>query len=191
MLGGPWRVVAEVPAALSCYLRLGWWGLVAPRVREREPLVVVQAVVLGERGVLLAVRADLRGWELPGGTLEPGESSEQALGRELAEETGLEVEGLRHVGDYRRSGFRPHLAVVYACRPASGSLRVSSETRVLRWFDPAAPPDTLFPWYRQPLGDAIACLPEPVERWNRQGLRDIVAGMQIDLRMRLTGDRAG
>lgn len=69
--------------------------------------------------------------------------------------------------------------------------RPSSETPLVRWFDPARLPATLFPWYRQPLMDALARAEEPVERHKRQGLATILAGMRIDLMMRLTGDEAG
>ena len=70
--------LAKIPRT---YLRTAWWGLLAPRLSESEPLVVAQAVVLRGDGkteeVLLSVRADVRGWELPGGNLEPGETAEQ------------------------------------------------------------------------------------------------------------------
>src|SRR5262245_34671301 len=131
-------------AAVPSYARIAWWGLLSPRA-ERAPLVVHQAVILAEQGVLLAQRDDLRGWELPGGEALPGEGDEAALIREVREETGLEVEVLAHVGDYRRSGFRPHLARVYRCRARGGSLRASGETPAVAWFDPLALPRALFP----------------------------------------------
>lgn len=181
-------VSAQFTRALIVYSRTAWWGLVAPRLTEREPLVVAQAVILREAGgireILLSVRSDVQGWELPGGTTESGESVEQALIREVREETGLQVATLRHVGDYVRTGFRPHTARVYACRVEGGALRSSRETPVVRWFDAAQLPDTLFPWYREPIADALAERAEPVHRVERQGLGAIWAGIRTDLTMR-------
>lgn len=63
-------------------------------------MVVAGAVF--DRGRLLAARRsapeELAGrWELPGGKLEPGESPEQALVRELREELGVETEPLARI----------------------------------------------------------------------------------------------
>jgi 8-oxo-dGTP diphosphatase len=162
---------------------------------EREALVVYQAAVVSERGVLLTVRRDLRGWELPGGNALPGESPEAAVIREVREETGLDTSVERHVGDYVRTGFRPHTAMVFACRVEGGTLRPSKETPLVRWFDPKRLPSTIFPWYRAPLTDALnvslADGSPPVKRHDRQGLGAIWAGISIDMRMRWSDDRAG
>ena len=183
-------LAVDLAGAAMTYAKIAWWGLGAPRFSESAPLVVPQAVVTCEEGVLLAIRSDLRGWELPGGSPTPGESLEGALQREVMEETGLAVEVVRHVGDYERTGFRPHTAKVYGCRVVGGSLRTSSETRAVRWFDPTRLPDTLFPWYRRPLANALADT-GPVSCRERQGVRSVMAAIRIDLRMRLSSDQAG
>jgi 8-oxo-dGTP pyrophosphatase MutT (NUDIX family) len=160
-------------------------------VGKPESVAVSQAVILSDERILLAVRRDLRGWELPGGHLQTGESSEEGLIREVREETGHEVAIDRHVGTYVRTGFRPYTASVFTCTVIGGELRPSIETPVVRWFDIAALPDTLFPWFHEPLADALAERPEPVSRCDYQGVAAVWAGFKIDLRMRLSDDRAG
>lgn len=175
----------RLAGSLPSYARIAWWGLVAPR-SESVPLAIHQAVVLCEGRVLLAVRSDLWGWELPGGAALPGESGEDAVRREVREETGLEVEVEALVGEYVRSGFRPHTCRVYRCRPRAGRLEPSAEVLRLAWFAVDAVPDTLFPWYRQPLADARAGGDTPVGRRERWGLRQVLQGLCIDLRMRMS-----
>jgi len=185
--------------ALRTYTKTAWWGLVTPHLVEREPLIVLQGVVLreheGELQVLLSVRSDVRGWELPGGQAIPGERFEVAAEREVWEETGMKVRAVSHVGDYVRTGFRPHTARIYRCEVLGGTLRPSKETPLVRWFPVDRVPGTLFPWYREPLADALANAREsgrePVERHDRQGLAAIWAGITIDYRMRRSDNRAG
>lgn len=63
---------------------------------------VVAGAVVRDGRVLLAQRnrpPELAGrWELPGGKVEPGESVEDALLRELREELGIEVRGGERFG---------------------------------------------------------------------------------------------
>jgi ADP-ribose pyrophosphatase YjhB (NUDIX family) len=185
--------VARLPLLAAClpsYARIAWWGLVSPRT-ERAALVVHQGVVRGPKGVLLVVRSELRGWELPGGAAEPGEDGSAAVAREVREETGVEVEVEGMAARYVRTGFRPHTALIYRCRATGGAPRPSPETPRVRWFAADALPSTVFPWYRGPLADALADVHVPVERSEHQGARAVLAGVAIDLRMRITDDAAG
>ncbi|MER6349166.1 bifunctional class I SAM-dependent methyltransferase/NUDIX hydrolase [Streptomyces sp. NPDC001595] len=68
---------------------------VSSRPRTHRPpaphaAVGVGAILHGERGLLLG-RHRRGTWELPGGKVDPGESFEEAVVRELAEETGLQA----------------------------------------------------------------------------------------------------
>jgi 8-oxo-dGTP pyrophosphatase MutT (NUDIX family) len=181
-------LAARLARAFPDYLDTALWAISRRFVPSRAPLAIVQGVVLSEAGVLLAVRERPRGWELPGGNLEVGEDDESALAREVREETGFEISVGPLVGEYHRSGFLPHTARVYRCRPVGGMIAPSTETPRVRWWDPQAIPDTLLPWCRQPLRDALDRLERPVSRRQHQGMSEVIASVKIDLRMRLSDD---
>ncbi|MER9057241.1 NUDIX hydrolase [Mesorhizobium sp. M0910] len=71
-------------------------------IRKR---VAASAVVLHEEGRLLLVQRahqpDKGCWTLPGGCVEAGETLEQAVIREVAEETGLAIRVVREVGQLK------------------------------------------------------------------------------------------
>ena len=66
----------------------------------------VGAVVFDAAGRLLLVQRGkepaIGRWSVPGGHVEPGETGEDAVVREVAEETGLVVRIVREVGSVRR-----------------------------------------------------------------------------------------
>jgi len=176
-------VIERFVGLVWSYVCIAWWGTIGARVVERGRLHIVQGVILDEGKVLLSVRNDLWGWELPGGTVESGESEVEALKREIREETGLEIAVEGRVGRYIRTGFRPHMATVFRCRVEKGKPRVSQESLALRWFACDVPPSTLFSWCRAPLADALASR-ENVERHEHQGGAEILSAMKNDWQMR-------
>ena len=60
------------------------------------------AIILHSDHILLVKARDKNHWQLPGGRLESGESSIDAVVREVKEETGLRARVLRLTGRYRR-----------------------------------------------------------------------------------------
>lgn len=103
--------------------------------------------VVERDGLLLMVQNErriggrtVRTWDLPGGQVEPGELLQEALLRELHEETGLLVatppeflfvqEGERVVDARRRHAWR---SFFFSC-DAVGEPRAGAEVLAVRWF---------------------------------------------------------
>ncbi len=101
----------------------------------------VGAVVFDNGGrVLLVRRANEPGrgrWSVPGGRVEAGESDQHAVIREVAEETGLEVEITRRVGGVRRGAPGGGVFDIhdYLCRATGGTLRAGDDADDARWCD--------------------------------------------------------
>lgn len=101
------------------------------------PVIVTASVVYRDGTVLIAKRTAgaLEGlWEFPGGKLEPGESPEECLARELREELGLDVE----VGDIFQVVYHvyedgPVLLLAYRCRLIGTSPSGQAENPPSRW----------------------------------------------------------
>ena len=109
-----------------------------PRYR-RGPALTVDAVwIRGERVLLVRrARPPFRGfWALPGGFVEPEETVEAALARELKEETGLAGEVGPIVGVFSgpdRDPRKPTATVAFLVRGRPGPPRGGSDAAHAEW----------------------------------------------------------
>jgi 8-oxo-dGTP diphosphatase len=106
---------------------------------DRARKLVVAGLIIGDDGRVLITqrRADQAmplQWEFPGGKIEPGESPEQALVRELREELGVEA-AVGRVWDVLFHAYPDFdlLMLVYACRLEKGAVPRPVEVADLVW----------------------------------------------------------
>lgn len=110
------------------------------------PVHTLSAAGLVCRGdEVLLIKNPRRGWEFPGGLVEQGESVINGLKREIAEETGVQVNVIAFVGAYsnlaQKEGYGElagtvlptSLNLTFLCEYAGGETAVSSESLELRW----------------------------------------------------------
>jgi 8-oxo-dGTP pyrophosphatase MutT (NUDIX family) len=109
---------------------------------EAPVIRIVAAVVLNASGHLLLVRKrDTTTFMQPGGKFEPGETSEEALSRELREELGFELTAadFQYVGRFSAAaanevGHMVDCDVHFTVIESEGA--VASEIEELLWIDP-------------------------------------------------------
>jgi 8-oxo-dGTP pyrophosphatase MutT (NUDIX family) len=119
-----------------------------------RPIIMVgaAALILDPKGrLLLQRRADDGRWGLPGGSMEPGESIEETVRREVLEETGLKMgaihlfgvfSGAAHFHIYPNGDQIYDLCVAFVTHEADGNLLHDHESLALRFFRlDTLPPD--------------------------------------------------
>ena len=97
--------------------------------------------------ILLIQRRDVPVWVLPGGGIDPSETPEQAIVREILEETGFRVKIVRCAGVYTPINRLARFTLLYECAIIDGKAILSEETRGVRFFSletlPPMPPPYL------------------------------------------------
>jgi ADP-ribose pyrophosphatase YjhB (NUDIX family) len=110
---------------------------------EKFPLATVGALIFNSKNEALMIRTHKWSgkWGIPGGKIKWGETSEVALRREILEETGLKISGIKfilvqdciHSKEFYRDA---HFVLLnYVCRAVSKNPRVTlnDEGREFRW----------------------------------------------------------
>jgi ADP-ribose pyrophosphatase YjhB (NUDIX family) len=117
------------------------------RIYPTRPYLAVSAAIFRDRKVLIVRRArpPAHGlYTLPGGGVELGETLEQAVIREVREETSLDVEPVALAG-YRQAIARDAAGLVerhfvilpFAARWIAGEISLNEELAEAHWLDPS------------------------------------------------------
>ncbi len=119
------------------------WGV---RLTQPRFTVTAGAVIRDERGRVLLLRHVFRrgsGWGIPGGFLARGEQPDEAVRRELREETGLALEEVELA--FVRTLARPHqVEVIFRCRMRAAALEGREDSLEIdraEWFEREALPE--------------------------------------------------
>ena len=122
-------------------------GATQPRDGALRPVVTVGALIFNSKGEVLMIRTHKWSnlWGIPGGKTKLGETSEEALRREIKEETDLDVADVRfvlvqdciHSPEFYRDA---HFVLLnYSCRcVGSEAVRLNDEAVEWRWVAPNA-----------------------------------------------------
>jgi 8-oxo-dGTP diphosphatase len=111
-----------------------------------------------KKEVLLIKRRDVPVWVLPGGGRDEDEDLENAIIREILEETGFTVKVKRIVGQYLPINKLAKVTNLYECEIISGNMALSDETSDVKFFNLENLPDMPPPYFMW-IHDAIQNTP--------------------------------
>jgi len=101
---------------------------------EPRHTLVVGALVRNEQSEVLLIRHHRRGWEMPQGRVEEGESLLDALHREVREETGIAIIPGPLAAVFSKTTMPPAVIFSFLAGYRDGTLQPSDETPELAWF---------------------------------------------------------
>lgn len=126
------------------------------QIEKRMPIASVEALIEFDGSLLFLRRNNqpAKGeWWFPGGRIRKGETFEQALRREVEEETGLEIISQRLIGVYSRIFQERHdITIAYLCKCKEGKITINREHSEYGIFK--TPPDSLHPFLVETIRDS-------------------------------------
>jgi 8-oxo-dGTP diphosphatase len=96
-------------------------------------IVSAAAIVLNEKNEILLIKGPRRGWEMPGGQVEEGESLTDAVVRETKEESGIEIEVVKFCGIFQNVN-ESICNTLFLGKPMGGELTTSPESLEVGFF---------------------------------------------------------
>jgi 8-oxo-dGTP pyrophosphatase MutT (NUDIX family) len=136
--------------------------------RTRAMTLGVRGLVTDAEGRVLLIRHTyVKGWYMPGGGVERGETAEEALERELMEEAGVRMTGRGRLISFHSNHVRfpgDHVLIyrIEAWEPCAPTQ--VGEIEEIGWFAPDALPDGITPSTRRRIEEALGDA-EPHPHW--------------------------
>lgn len=96
-------------------------------------IVSAAAIVLNENNELLLIKGPRRGWEMPGGQVEEGESLKDAAVRETKEESGIDIEVTKFCGIFQNVN-GSICNTLFLARATGGELTTTPESLEVGFF---------------------------------------------------------
>ncbi|MFD2170630.1 NUDIX hydrolase [Tumebacillus lipolyticus] len=96
-------------------------------------IVSAEVVVMTDDRKVLLIKDPNRGWELPGGKVEAGETLRHAAVREVREESGIEAELTKYCGVHQIVS-RNICNHIFLGKPIGGTLTTSEESVEVGYF---------------------------------------------------------
>lgn len=96
-------------------------------------IVSAATVIMNEKQEVLLIKGPKRGWEMPGGQVEEGESLREAAVRETKEECGLEIEVTRFCGVFQNVR-RSICNTLFLGKQVGGELKETEEALEVGFF---------------------------------------------------------
>jgi len=133
---------------------------------SKVPKRAVIGLILNEKRdeVLLIKRRDVPIWVLPGGGVESWETPEEAVLREVEEETGLQIKIKRLVALYSPINRLACDTYLFECHEVAGQLTAGEETLQTGFFSLESLPEPFFFLHQEWIEDAKKNLPHIIKR---------------------------